>query len=117
MITGVQLRQMREAFHGLSGLLAIQKKMCVIALDRLAEAERQRDELEAACTALATAIHAAEDAGVVEFSEHESATKRPAADSVADSRNSSHSMVGELGGDVPDKPEKGKRTSRNGGKR
>lgn len=117
MITPAQLKQMKEAFNGLSGRLSIQKKLAEIAFEQLEEAKRRRDELEAACTALSTAIHAAEDAGVVEFPEHESATKRPAADSVADSRNSSHSMVGELGGDVPDKPEKGKRTSRNGGKR
>lgn len=111
MITPEQLRQMKAAFNGLSGRLSIQKKLAEIALERVEEAERQRDELEAACTALATAIRDAEEGGKQESAAE--GTKGP----TADSRNSSHSMVGELGGDVPDKPEKGKRTSRNGGKR
>lgn len=63
MISPEQLEKMKNAFNSLSGRLAIQKKLAEIALERLAEEERKRDELEAACTALTTAIRWAGEAG------------------------------------------------------
>jgi hypothetical protein len=61
VISPEQLEQMRSAFNGLSGRLAIQKKLAEIAQERLEEEERLRDELEAACAALAVAIQFAEE--------------------------------------------------------
>ena len=111
MITPEQLRQMKAAFNGLSSRLAIQKKLSALALERLEDAERQRDELAAACDALSVAIRDAEEGGKQESAAE--GTKGP----TADSRNSSHSMVGELGGNIPAPAEEGKRTrkSRKGG--
>lgn len=63
MISPEQLEKMKNAFNSLSGRLAIQKKLAEIALERLEEEERKRDELEAACTALTTAIRWTEEAG------------------------------------------------------
>lgn len=93
MITTGQLEQMRSAFNGLSGRLALQKKMTEIALERLEEAERIRDELEAACAALAVAIKSAEEA-----QKQEPASGKPS----TDSRCSSRSMAVELAASVAD---------------
>ena len=55
-MTEKDIRQMREAHCGLLGRLAILKHECLSALDALQEKERQRDELQAACDALALAL-------------------------------------------------------------
>lgn len=87
MIAPAQLRQIKDAFNSLAGRLEIQKKMAECALERLEEEERKRDELEAACAALALAIRWAEEGGKQE----------PAAGNrTTDSRNSSRNMAVEL---------------------
>lgn len=87
MIAPAQLRQMKAAFDSLSGRLAIQKKIAEGALERLEEEERKRDELEAACSAMALAIRWAEEGG----------KQKPAAGKrTTDSRNSSRNMAVEL---------------------
>lgn len=100
MISPEKLGKMKNAFNGLSGRLSVQKKLCAIALERLEEEERKRDELEAACAALTTAIRWAEEAG----------KQKPAPErSDADSRNSSRNMAGELEEVVPAPAKKGKK--------
>lgn len=76
MISPEQLKKMKNAFNSLSGRLAVQKKFCAIALERLAEEERKRDELEAASAALTTAIRWAGEAGKRIPAEKESGTWR-----------------------------------------
>lgn len=99
MISPEQLEKMKNAFNSLSGRLAIQKKLAALALERVEDAERQRDELAAACDALSVAIRDAEEGGKQESAAEGSAT---------DSRNSSHSMVGELPENVAETDEESK---------
>lgn len=92
MIDTGLLRKMKEALQGMRGRLQILNRQAELALERLDEAERQRDEVKAACEALDAAILHLEADG----------KQKPAPERTdADSRNSSHSMAGELGGNVP----------------
>ncbi len=60
-MTEKDILKLREARNGLLGRLSILKKSAEIALERLEEAERQRDEVQAACDALTIAINATEE--------------------------------------------------------
>ena len=92
MIDTGQLRKMKEALQGMQGRLQILKRQAELALERLDEAERQRDEVKAACEALAAAILHLEAEG----------KQKPAPERTdADSRNSTRNMAGKLDENIP----------------
>ena len=92
MITSWQLQTMRDALNSMRGRLSILSRSAEIALERLNDAELQRDEAKAACEALDTAVR--------HFEEEMKPESAPVATD-ADSGNSSRIMAVELDEKIP----------------